>query len=112
MFHTPGWQYTCSESGYTNSKISLEWLKCIFNPETKEQANKKPQVLICDSFGTHKILEILEFCFENNIILCCLPSHTSYKLQPYNVAVFALLKAAYRKQVDRLEQGGVNTIGK
>ena len=25
-FPTPGWQYACSESGYTDSKISLEWL--------------------------------------------------------------------------------------
>jgi hypothetical protein len=37
-------------------------------------------VLICDGFGTHKTLEILEFCFENNIILCRLPSYTSHKL--------------------------------
>ncbi|KAF1830979.1 hypothetical protein BDW02DRAFT_572451 [Decorospora gaudefroyi] len=29
-----------------------------------------------------------------------------------DVAVFASLKAAYREQVERLEQGGVNTIGK
>jgi hypothetical protein len=29
---TPGWYYACSESGYTNSKISLEWLKRVFNP--------------------------------------------------------------------------------
>jgi hypothetical protein len=63
-------------------------------------------------FGTYETLEILEFCFENNIILCRLPSHTSYKLQPCNVAVFASLKVAYRNQVDRLERGGVNTIGK
>lgn len=27
IFPTPGWQYACSESGYTDSKISLEWLK-------------------------------------------------------------------------------------
>jgi hypothetical protein len=63
-------------------------------------------------FGTHETLEILEFCFENNIILCRLPSYTSYKLQPYNIVVFALLKTAYCDQVNRLEQGGVNTIGK
>jgi hypothetical protein len=69
-------------------------------------------VLISDGFGTHESLEVLEFCFENNIILCRLPSHTSHKLQPYNVAVFASLKTAYRDQVDRLERGGVNTIGK
>jgi hypothetical protein len=29
-FPTPRWQYAYSESGYTNSKISLEWLKRIF----------------------------------------------------------------------------------
>jgi len=111
-FETPGWQYACNESGYTDSKISLEWLKRIFDPQTKDRANGKPRVLICDGFGSHESLEILEFCFENNIILCRLPSHTSHKSQPCDVAVFGPLKAAYREQVDRLERGGVNTIGK
>jgi len=111
-FPTPGWQYACSESGYTDSKISLEWLKRIFDPETKELADQKPRVLICDGFGTHESVEMLEYCFENNIILCRLPSHTSHKLQPCDVAVFAPLKAAYRGQVDRLERAGTNTIGK
>ena len=111
-YPTPGWQYACSESGYTDSTISLEWLKRIFDPETKERANQKPRVLICDGFGTHETLEILEYCFENNIILCRLPSHTSHKLQPCDVAVFAPLKAAYRDQIDRLERAGTNTIGK
>jgi hypothetical protein len=67
---------------------------------------------MCDSFGTHDTLKILEFCFENNILLCRLSSHTSHKLQPCDIAPFALLKTAYRDQVDQLEQGGVNTISK
>jgi hypothetical protein len=50
-FPTPGWQYACSESGYTDSKISLEWLNRIFDPQTKERANQKPRVLICDGFS-------------------------------------------------------------
>jgi hypothetical protein len=79
-FPTPRWQYTCSESGYTDSVISFEWLKRIFKPETKERANRRRRVLICDGFGTHETLEILEFYFENNILLCCLSSHTSHKL--------------------------------
>jgi hypothetical protein len=70
------------------------------------------RVLICDGFGTYKTLEILEFCFENNIILCRLPSYTSYKLQPCDVGVFTPLKAAYRDEVERLFRGGVNTVGK
>jgi hypothetical protein len=69
-------------------------------------------VLICDGFGTYETLEVLEFCLENNIILCRLPSHTSHKLQPCDVSVFAALKAAYRDEVERLERGGVNAIGK
>lgn len=84
----------------------------MFDPQTRERANGKPRVLICDGFGTHKTLEILEFCLENNIILCRLPSHTSHKLQPCDVGPFAPLKTAYRDQVERLNRGGVDTVGK
>lgn len=84
----------------------------MFDPQTKERANQQPRVLICDGFGTHETLEILEFCFENNIILCRLPSHTSHKLQPCDISVFGPLKAAYRDQVERLERGCVGAIGK
>lgn len=111
-YPTPGWLYACSESGFTDSYISLQWLIRVFDPQTKERANKKPRMLIWDGFGTHETLEVLEFCFENNIILCRMPSHTSHKLQPCDVAVFSPLKAAYREQVERMERGGVNTIGK
>ncbi|KAF7671062.1 hypothetical protein GT037_010843 [Alternaria burnsii] len=100
------------ENGYNDSKISLEWLKRVFDVETRARANGKPRVLICDGFGTHETLEILEFCFKNNIILCRLPSYTSHKLQPCDVSVFAPLKTAYRDQVERLNRGGIHTIAK
>lgn len=86
IFSTPGWQYALAESGYTNSYISLQWLKRIFDPETKERATNpmsgelKPRVLICNGFGIYETLEVLEFCLLNNIKLCCLPSYTSHKL--------------------------------
>ncbi|RYN15431.1 hypothetical protein AA0115_g13097, partial [Alternaria tenuissima] len=57
-------------------------------------------------------LEILEFCLTNNIILCRLPSHTSHKLQPCDVGPFAPLKTAYRDQVERLNRGGIDIVGK
>jgi hypothetical protein len=111
-YPTPGWHYAHSEKGYNDSKISLEWLTRVFDPQTREKANGKPRVLISDGFGTHETLEILEFGLENNIVLCRLPSHTSHKVQPCDVTVFAALKAAYRNQVDRLSRGGVYTVGK
>jgi len=74
--------------------------------DNKKRANRKPRVLICDGFGTHETLEVLEFCFENSIILCRLPSHTPH------IAVFGPLKAAYHDEAERQERGGVNAIGK
>jgi hypothetical protein len=59
-------------------------------------------VLIYNNFGTHEILEALKFYFENNILLCRLPSYTSHKLQFCDVGVFASLKAAYRDKAERL----------
>lgn len=109
---TPGWYFATSEKGSTDSYISLQWLKLIFDPETKEVAGKNPRVLVNDGFGTHETLEVLQFCFENNIILCRLPSHTSHKLQPCDVSVFGPLKTAYRAGVERLDRGGVGAIGK
>ena len=111
-YPTPGWHYTHSENGYNDSKISLEWLTRVFDPQTKGLANQRPRVLICDSFRTHETLEILEFCFTNNILLCRLPSHTSHKLQPCDVGVFAPLKTAYRNEVEQLYRGGLDTVGK
>jgi hypothetical protein len=39
-------------------------------------------------------------------------SHTSHKLQPLDVGVFASLKTAYRDRVERLYRGGVTIVGK
>ena len=110
-YPTPGWHLACSESGYTDSKISLEWFTRVFDPQTKERAGQKPRVLICDGFGTHETLEILQFCLENNIRLCRLPSHTSHKLQPCDIGVFGPLKAAYRDEAEQFYRGA-NTVGK
>ena len=54
----------------------------------------------------------MKFCYENTIILCRLPSHTSHKLQPCDVSVFGPLKIAYREEVERLYRGGSNMIRK
>ena len=98
--------------GTPTPRFSLDWLTCVFDPQTKERANQKPRVLIWDGYGTQETLKILDFCFENNIILCRLPSHTSYKLQPCDVGAFTTLKAAYCDHAERLFRRGANTIGK
>jgi hypothetical protein len=111
-YPTPGWHYACSESGYTDTKISLEWIKRVFDPQTRLQANQKPRILISDGFGTHESLEIMEYCLENNIILCRIPSHISHKIQPCDVGVFSPLKPYIASRLKDLYRGSAKTVGK
>lgn len=90
----------------------LDWYRRVFDPQTKDRANHRPRILINGGFAPHESLEVLQFCHDKNIILCRLPSHTSHKLQPCDVAVFGSLKTAYRALVEELERGGAKTIGK
>jgi hypothetical protein len=76
---TPGWHFACSQSDYTDSKISFNWLRLVFDPQTKLRAKGKPRILICDGFGTHESLETLKYCFghiphtsSSRVTLACL----------------------------------------
>jgi hypothetical protein len=65
-----------------------------------------------DGFNTHESLNVMTYCFENNIVLCRQPSHTTHKTQPCDVGVFSPLKTAYGEQVDLLYRGGAETVNK
>jgi hypothetical protein len=108
----PEWHFVCSKTGYTDTAISLYWIQRVFDSQTKAWAHHRPRILISDDFDTHESLEILKFCYENNIILCWLPSHMSHKLQSCDVKIFGPLKTAYHEQIEQLYRGGANTIGK
>ena len=111
-YRTPGWHYAYSPSSFANTAIVLDWYRRVFDTQTKQRANHRPRILINDRFGPHESLEVMQFCHENNIILCRLPSHTSHKLQPCDVGVFGPLKTSYREHVEGLYRGGAKTIGK
>ena len=104
--------YGIQENGYTDNVINLKWLTEVFNLQTKAIANGDTRLLISDGFGTYESAEIQRFCFENNIVLAHLSSHSSHKLQPCDVGLFGLLKIYYREEVERLYRGGSQHIGK
>ena len=41
-------------------------------------------------------------CYENNVRLIYLLSHTSHVLQPLNLAIFLHIKSSYRTQIEVL----------
>jgi hypothetical protein len=44
----------------------------------------------------------MALCFLNNVYCCYLPAHCSHGLQPLDNGVFNALKAAYRKELEKL----------
>ena len=87
-----------SESGCIHLELFLAWMM-IFSEYITSQ---HPVVLFIDGHRMHTTLDIIDPCRENKIILFSLPSHTTYALQPLDVAVFKSLKDHFSKSVRAL----------
>jgi LAS superfamily LD-carboxypeptidase LdcB len=109
---TIGWHFAVSKNGYTDYGLSYEWLKLVFEPQTRSRANGQARILISDGLMAHETVDCMEFCFAHNIICMRLPSHTSHLTQPLDVSCFGPLKAYYRAEVEKLFRGGAGTINK
>ncbi|KAJ8939879.1 hypothetical protein NQ318_023219 [Aromia moschata] len=81
--------YMSQKSAYVNSEIFFQWLRDQFVP-------RKPigvVLLLLDGHASHcSNVEMLEYCVEHDIILLCLPSHTTQFLQPLDRSFFKSLK--------------------
>ena len=79
-----------TDSGWINEDVFLKWLHHF-------QAHRAPGtcLLLLDGHISHKSLQALQYCEENNIHMICLPSHTSRRLQPLGQSFFKPLKDYY-----------------
>ena len=57
-------------------------------------------LLIIDGHNSHVTVDVVMKAMEVGLDLVTLPSHTSHRLQPLDVAVFAPYKKAFRKYRD------------
>lgn len=53
-----------------------------------------------DGHSSHMNLSVAEFCADHNIILYCLPPHSSHLLQPLDVSVFGPLKKSWNDSIE------------
>lgn len=90
----------------------MEWLRTVFEPETREKANGKPRLLIADGHDSHISGNFISHCMENNIDLLILPPHCSHILQPLDVSVFGPLKTAHGVETDTLTRTGISRTQK
>ncbi|XP_063230419.1 uncharacterized protein LOC134535276 [Bacillus rossius redtenbacheri] len=87
--------YMNSKKAYMNSELFLKWFREMF-------CSKKPpgtNLLILDGHASHcNSVELLELADENNVVLLCLPSHTTHALQPLDRSFFGPLKKYYNRE--------------
>ena len=91
--------YARSESGWVDSDLFLQWFKKVF---LKYTVHDQPLLLLVDGHKSHMTLELVDLARENNVILFCLPPHTTHALQPLDVSVFKALKAHFSRSLRAL----------
>ncbi len=90
-----------SPNGWTDQELGSKWMEKTFEPETRKYLNdpKEYRLLILDGHNSHCTHKFCSFAREHNIIVICLPSHTTHALQPCDVLIFSPLQKAWRKAV-------------
>ena len=94
--------FASTETGWTNDQLSLQWVDKVFNCSTKEKARhgRDPRLLILDGHGSHINLPFLEWCNTHNIQVIAYPPHSTHRLQPLDVSLFAPLATYYSQELD------------
>jgi hypothetical protein len=101
-----GCYFAGSETGWTNNELSMEWLTRIFDPNTKHKARngRDLRLLFLDGHSSHINMFFLEWCELHNIHVCAFPPHTTHRLQPLDVSLFAPLGTFYSQGLDSFIQ--------
>lgn len=106
------WKVAASESGWTSNELGYIWLSEIFEPATREKAEDKKRLLICDGHESHVSPKFVSFCIDHNIELVLLVPHSSHLTQPLDVGVFGPLKSAVSRALDQLLRLGITRLEK
>ncbi|RAL60151.1 hypothetical protein DID88_000776 [Monilinia fructigena] len=104
------WQFSTSTNGWTSNSHGLEWLKRVFEPESKKVSGDRPRLLIMDGHSSHITGSFIAFCIEKDIDLLILPPHCSHLLQPLDIEVYGPMKRYHALEVDRYSRAGVKRI--
>ena len=88
------------ESSYINKNIFCKWMQHFIN--SVKPSKQDPVLLCCDGHSTHtKNLKAIEMARDNGVIMLTLPSHTSAKLQPLDVAFFKPLSTYFTTEIEK-----------
>lgn len=107
----PDWTIDLSETGWTNNRIGVDWIKH-FETHSRPHTTEGKRLLVLDGHESHHSLEFEDCCRFNNIITLCMPPHSSHLLQPLDVGCFSVLKRSDRKEIEGMMRNHIHHITK
>jgi len=95
----PGTAFTCQENGWMTVDLFSDWMSHFIQYAKPDK--EKPLLLVLDGHVSHTHnLKALEMAREAGVIMLSLPSHTTHRMQPLDVAFFRPLSTYYAQEAD------------
>lgn len=104
--------WKASENGWISNDLAVQWLREVFEPQTREKANGGRRLIICDGHDSHISAKFVAHCMHYKIEVVLLTPHSSHLLQPLDVAVFGPLKTQLSNEQRRYIRAGVSRLQK
>ena len=82
--------------------LGLNWLERVFHPYTSQKSGNRRRLLIVDGHSSHINMQFIKKCDELRILLLVLPAHSTHRLQPLDVGLFAPLATYYTNGLNDL----------
>ena len=81
----PGTTYGLSDNGWINTELFEAWMSEHF---LQHAVLARPLLLLLDGHSTHYQPQLLRLAKENDVIILCLPPHTTHEAQPLGLWCF------------------------
>jgi hypothetical protein len=108
--------FALSPNGWTNDKLGLAWLEQVFDKHTKKKASngREWRLLLVDGHGSHINMNFLDWCEKHRILVAVYLPHTTHRLQPLDVSLFAPMATFYSQSLEQFTQAtsSISGLGK
>ena len=94
--------FAISLKGWSCDMLSLNWLERVFHPYTSQKSGNRRRLLIVDRHSSHINMQFIKKCNELRILLLVLPAHSTHRLQPLDIGLFAPLATYYTNSLNDL----------
>lgn len=85
----PGTLYGTSDSGWMDHELFASWFQSHF---LEHAVPSRPLLLLLDGHSSHFTLDLVKAAAEQDVIVLCLPPHTTSDSQPLDTSCFGPLK--------------------